>query len=256
MTAYIPPIDQADAIYTLHVRRYDPESSAPARWETYQVPFVRTMTVMEALEYLWDQGTYIAFRANCREFTCGSCAMQINGKPRLACDSLLEDGMRVEPLSRYPVLKDLVVDTSQVRDKWQELALWPERRDGEAFAVSPQILEQYQQIFSRCIECYSCLEACPQSDTEESPYDGPMWMLQIARAAAHPLDVADRVAQAEARGLWRCVNCYECADVCPMELRPVTLVNKLRSQATRQKWGRLAGLLGGRGCKKREREGR
>ena len=111
MTCYIPSIDQPDDIYTIRIKRYDPEKEDGPRWVSYQVKFVKTMTVMEALEYLWDQGEYISFRANCREFTCGSCAMLINGKPRLACDTLLENNM------------------------------------------AQRVLEDFRNIFSRCIEC-------------------------------------------------------------------------------------------------------
>jgi succinate dehydrogenase/fumarate reductase iron-sulfur protein len=244
MTAYILPIDEPDSLYTIEILRYDPDNDVAPYWQPYEVPFVETMTVVEALEYLRDQGHYIAFRANCREFTCGSCAMIINGKPRLACDTVLQDRMRIEPLTRFSVTKDLVVRTLPVIDRWRTLQLWPHQRDG-SYEVSHATLAEYQRVYSRCIECYACQDACPASDTEASEFIGPMWMLQIARADAHPLDGVDRIRQAEDNGLWLCVSCYECADVCPVNLSPVTEIHKLRQRAIKRRIRRaFSGLLG------------
>lgn len=242
MTCYLPPIDKPDALYTINVLRFDPEKDRAPHWETYQVPFVRTMTVIEALEYLWDQGNYIAFRSNCREFTCGSCALEINGRPALACDTLLEDGMRLAPLSRFPVIKDLVVDTSSVSDRYRQLKLWPEcknkkkiqHQEEKFFNVSSAILKKYKEIYSRCIECCCCLDACPASDRDDSSYYGPLYILQLSRVADHPLDEMDRIRQAATAGIWQCVNCYECANVCPINLSPATIVNELRMKAIRR----------------------
>jgi len=231
MTAYILPIDEPEAIYTIRIKRFDPERGAKHYWATYKIPFVKTMTVIEALEYLWDQGEYISFRANCREFTCGSCAMLINGKPCLACNTLLEDNMTLEPLSRYPLIKDLVVDTSAVKDKIKDLKYWPETDDRERdFDVPTEVTEDFHKVYSRCIECYCCLEACPASASEESKFAGPMHILQLARADRHPLDTMDRIKQASGRGIWACISCFECANVCPVELSPGDEVAKFRKK--------------------------
>lgn len=231
MSCYLFPIKKPEAIYTIKVRRFDPESGKESYWATYQVPYVATMTVIEALEYMWDNGKYISFRANCREFTCGSCAMIINGEPKLACNTLLENNMTLEPLTRYPLIKDLVVDTSRVKEKIRDIKYWPETGDRERdFTVTKEVSEDWHEIYSRCIECYCCLEVCPMSSSEESKFDGPMHMLHLARAGRHPLDSADRVKQASKRGIWACVSCFECANVCPVHLSPGTVVAKLRRQ--------------------------
>jgi len=250
MVCYIPTIENPEKIYTIKIRRYDPEKDDEPRWVSYEVPFVKTMTVMEALEYLWDTGEYIAFRANCREFTCGSCAMLINGKPRLACDTLLENHMTLEPLSRFPVLKDLVVDTTVVKRKLKELKYWPVRGEGDrAFTPGRDVLEDFRTIFSRCIECYCCLEACPASASEGSAFDGPMYLLQIARAGRHPLDTVNRIKQASERGIWCCVSCFECANVCPLNLNPGEQIAKLR------RLGIKTSLLGLFGIGKEKKDG-
>jgi succinate dehydrogenase/fumarate reductase iron-sulfur protein len=137
--------------------------------------------------------------------------------------------MRLEPLSRYPVLKDLVVDTSEVREKWQELQLWPHRRSsGRLTDIPKETYDGWHRAYSRCIECYACLDACPASASDTSAFAGPMWILQIARAQAHPLDGADRLTQTVEQGVGRCVSCYECADVCPVGLSPISEIQRLR----------------------------
>lgn len=250
MTCYIQKIEHPRDYYTIRIRRYNPGTDHEPYWAQYTIPFVETITVMEALEYLWDQGDYIAFRANCREFTCGSCAMLINSVPRLACDTLLENNMTLEPLSRYSVLRDLVVDNQPVINKAKELIYWPEGSDRTpGFSVPPDIQAKYSEIFSRCIECYCCLEACPASSSEEARFDGPMHILQLARALNHPLDGLDRLTQASGRGIWACASCFECARVCPVELNPATEIAQFRREAVK------ASLLGvfkkrGKTCKR------
>jgi succinate dehydrogenase/fumarate reductase iron-sulfur protein len=173
--------------------------------------------------------------------------MLINGKPQLACDTLLEDGMRLEPLSRYAVLRDLVVDNEVMRTKLKELNHWPvtEHRDRD-FTVSKKVRADFEAIYSRCIECGCCLEACPASFDESSRFDGPMYSLLMARAAAHPMDSMDRVKQVSDRGIWACVSCYECADVCPMNLNPAKEITKFRRKAISQSLLRLFALRKGK----------
>ena len=237
--AHIPSIDRPQRHIRIQIRRFDPERDREPRWESHEIPWVPSMTVMQALEWLWDQGVYVAFRQNCREFTCGSCAMVVNGKASLACDTRVQDGMRIEPLSRYPVIKDLVVDTSAVRETWKELELWPHvRGEEQPIPIRPdqRTVHRYGVIYARCIECYSCLDACPASESERSTFVGPMWMLQIARAREHPLDGVDRLRQAWDHGLSLCVNCGECQSVCPVGLSPVAVIDELRADSLRLHW--------------------
>jgi fumarate reductase iron-sulfur subunit len=241
VTCYLLPIKEPEAIYTIRILRYNPETDDAPHWESYRIPYVKTMTVVEALEYLWDQGEYIAFRTNCREFTCGSCAMLINGKPQLACDTLLQDRMKLEPLSRYAVLRDLVVENDAVALKLKDLEFWPKADDRDkSLNVPEKVMNDFGSIYSRCIECACCLEACPASYGETSKFIGPMYTLLLSRAANHPLDEADRIRQASDCGIWACVSCFECADVCPMNLEPVKEVTKLRRKAVAHSlWRRL-----------------
>lgn len=229
--AYIQSIENPEAIYKIHVQRYNPEVDDNPHMETYEVPFVKTMTVMEALEYLWDQGEYIAFRSNCREYTCGSCAMRINGRPQLACNTVLEDAMTIEPLSRYPVEKDLVVKVEDDLERYKKLKLYPKgvKKDGQKKFTS-ELPEEFGRIFSRCVECNICLDGCPLSTIDPERFNGPMFMVQLARLNADPFDNLDRPKLASDHGLWQCTTCHYCADLCPNEIDASETIISLRSE--------------------------
>jgi len=244
LTAYILPIEKPEKMVQIHVPRYNPEVDATPEMVTYTVPFVPTMTVMQALEYLWDQGEYIAFRSNCREFTCGSCAILINGEPRLACMTVLQDGMRLEPLSLFPTLRDLVVDQTKLLNKYANLRLWPDnpRVCFDDFQVSPQTIRRYGDIYSRCVECYCCLEACPSVAVDWESYAGPMLMIQLARVGEHPLDQEDRLKMAVANGLYLCTTCKKCEEVCPLDIScPRDVTENFRAQVVDRGIGLLKG---------------
>jgi len=244
LTAYILPIENPERMVQVHVTRYNPEVNGSPEIKTYTVPFISTMTVMQALEYLWDQGEYIAFRSNCREFTCGSCAILINGEPRLACMTVLEDGMRLEPLSIFPTLRDLVVDQAQLLKKYANLRLWPDnpRICVDAFEVSTETMKRYGDIYSRCVECYCCLEGCPSVAVDWESYIGPMLMIQLARVSEHPMDQEDRLKMAVANGLYLCTTCKKCEEVCPLKLScPRDVTERFRAMAV----GKGIGLLKG-----------
>ena len=244
MTAYILPIEKPEKMVQIHIARYDPDVDASPEVKTYTVPFVPTMTVMQALEYLWDQGEYIAFRSNCREFTCGSCAILINGEPSLACMTVLEDGMKLEPLSLFPTRRDLVVDQAQLLKKYANLRLWPDnpRVCLDDFQVSHETIKRYSDIYSRCVECYCCLESCPSVAVDWESYAGPMLMIQLARVSEHPLDQEDRLKMALANGLYLCTTCKKCEEVCPLTLScPRDVTERFRAEAVERGIGLLPG---------------
>lgn len=241
--AYIPPINSQKKI-RVKIFRYDPTKDGHPRFETYEIPFIETMTVIEVLEYLWDHGTYVAFRSNCREFTCGSCTMLINRKPALACKTLAEDGMILEPLPIFPIIKDLIVDTTRLEKKYEELRLWPERLvpPQSEIKVSSQIQARYSELYHRCVECLACFVACPVASVAMDKFAGPMLMLQLARLNDNPYDQADRIRLASLNGLFHCSMCNKCLEVCPMKLDvPSRVIEPMRAAAVEKGCGPLPG---------------
>jgi succinate dehydrogenase / fumarate reductase, iron-sulfur subunit len=107
---------------TFKVFRYDPAKDGGKHYQTYKVPLRRGMTVLQGLLYIKERlDPTLAIRFSCRMATCGSCGMMINGLPRLACYTLIEDLKKhtvvVEPLRNYPVIRDLVADFSEFFEK-------------------------------------------------------------------------------------------------------------------------------------------
>jgi succinate dehydrogenase/fumarate reductase iron-sulfur protein len=106
----------------ISIRRYDPETDAEPRWVDYAVPSGERTTVLEALAYVYENiDPTLAFRSGCRFDSCGLCAVELNGRPRMACSAWLEDGMKIAPLHRMPVLRDLVIDRARFFEGLREL---------------------------------------------------------------------------------------------------------------------------------------
>jgi fumarate reductase iron-sulfur subunit len=151
--------------------RYDPQTDSEPRFQTYQVPFTDDMSVLQGLQYIKDHldGT-LTFRWSCRMAICGSCGMMINGVPDLSCHTFLREyfpgKVRVEPLSHFPVIRDLVVDQNGFLDHLEAVKpyLIPKEEkpiSSGAHRQTPQQMDGYYQ-YSQCINCLLCYSACPQ----------------------------------------------------------------------------------------------
>src|SRR5215471_19023724 len=106
--------------------RYNPETDAAPRYQTYNVPFTDDMSVLQGLQYIKDElDGSLTFRWSCRMAICGSCGMMLNGVPRLACSAFLRDflpdGVKVEPLTHFPIVRDLVIDQTEFLHKLESV---------------------------------------------------------------------------------------------------------------------------------------
>src|ERR1700752_5318979 len=113
---------QDDKTIAIECLRYNPEQDAEPRMQTYRIPFVEEMSVLQGLQYIKDQvDGSLTFRWSCRMAICGSCGLMINGVPRLSCETFLREfypgGVRIEPLSHFPILRDLVIDQTDFFDR-------------------------------------------------------------------------------------------------------------------------------------------
>ena len=182
---------------TLHVTRYHPEHDSAPRQQSYAVPYHTDWVVLDALNYIKDQidGT-LTFRWSCRMGVCGSCGMMVNGVPRLTCAAFLREyyphEIRVEPLTNFPIMRDLVIDMSDFMEKLRSVKPWiirDEEKPLEAgeYLQTPAELEQYKQ-FSMCINCMLCYAACPVYGLEPE-FVGPA---AIALAQRYNLDSRDQ----------------------------------------------------------------
>jgi succinate dehydrogenase / fumarate reductase iron-sulfur subunit len=172
----------------------------------------------------------LAVRWNCKAGKCGSCSMEINGKPRLGCMTRMSifdatETITVTPLRTFPVIRDLVTDVSFNYVKARQMPAFappPELAPGE-YRMQQVDVERSQE-FRKCIECYLCQNTCHVvRDHEENKhaFAGPRLFIRAAELDMHPLDArSDRkgFAQAE-QGLGYCNITKCCTDVCPEHIK-------------------------------------
>jgi fumarate reductase iron-sulfur subunit len=224
---------------TLEVFRYHPETDTEPRFQSYQVPFRKDWVVLDALNYIKDEldGT-LTYRWSCRMGVCGSCGMMVNGEPKLTCSAFLRNyypnPVRVEPLSHFPVIRDLVINLDDFIHKLREVNAWlvpAEEKpvsEGE-YLQTPLQLAQYKQ-FSMCINCMLCYAACPVYGMDNS-FIGPA---AIALAQRYNLDSRDGAQEERAQviasneGVWECTFVGECSVVCPKQVDPAAAIQQAK----------------------------
>ena len=224
----------------LKIARYNPEHDDSARFMEFVVSYEKWTTVLEAiLEVKKRLDHSVAVRYSCRQATCGSCGMMINGKPRLACftkiSELGSNTVTVEPMSNFPIIRDLAVRFERLFDTHHKVRPYLVRDDTEIesdereFMQSPEELERYIQ-FANCIKCGLCNSACPTMATD-STFVGPQALAQAYRYVA---DSRDRGRESrlriidESHGIWRCHFAGSCSQVCPKGVDPAMGIQMLR----------------------------
>ena len=225
----------------VNVMRQDPLKGEKPHLESFNIPKKDKMKILDALNYInQNYNANLAYRCSCRAGQCGSCALKINGRVVLACKAEIEEDAVIEPLD-FDVIKDLVVDRSKFDDKVGELDLYLEDECSipECPAVmDPKEYEDTKKIRS-CIECLSCLSACPVVK-ETSEFAGPYFMRYISKFALDPRDCEDRASEGFDEGLYCCTSCGKCVEVCPKEINTFgAAIEKLREIACKEGVGPL-----------------
>src|SRR3954465_2228086 len=170
------------------------------------------------------QANDLAIRWNCKAGKCGSCSMEINGRPRLSCMTRMnvfgpDETIRVQPLKAFPVIKDLVTDVSwNYRQNKRIRPLKPKPRDADGEHRMYQEDVDRVQEFRKCIECYLCQDTCHvlRDRGGQDRFVGPRFMIRLASLEMHPLDVDDRIPEIRKEfgsGMCNITRC--CTEVCP-----------------------------------------
>ena len=221
----------------IEVLRYRPEQEDAPVWQGYSVPFGDDMSVLHALQHIKDEldGT-LSFRWSCRMAICGSCAMMVNGKPRLSCQTFLRDllpgPVRIEALAHFPIERDLIVGVDAFVKKLEGIKpyLIPKQprtlAEGE-YRQTPAQLELYEQ-YASCINCMLCYAACPQFGLDPE-FTGPGVLALLHRYNADSRDGgrAERMPILNAEeGVWSCTAVGYCSEVCPKHVDPANAVNQ------------------------------
>jgi succinate dehydrogenase/fumarate reductase iron-sulfur protein len=195
---------------SISVTRYDPERGGEPKLETYQVPAEEGATVMGALLYIYEtHDSSLAFSYGCRNETCGLCAMDINGKPRIACTTTLKDGMVIRPLQRLPVARDMTVERKWIMPFLRRFDMFLPERNVSEWPQPLTVPEEHTRL-TACTECLSCLAACASYEHGRDDLGGPYHFVKLAQLHWDPRNKVDRRAQAEQLGVSRCAECRRC----------------------------------------------
>jgi succinate dehydrogenase / fumarate reductase iron-sulfur subunit len=208
----------------LRILRFDPDRDAAAHWETYAVPAEPSDRVLDLLHQVkWYQDGSLTFRRSCAHGVCGSDAMLINGRNRLACEYLVKDAgtqISVEPVRGSRVVKDLLIDLDGFWEKYRSVMPYLVNEelpsDGKERRQSPQDRERFDDT-SKCILCGACTTACP-SFWSNPDYVGPAAIVNAHRFIFDSRDHAteERLEiMADADGVWRCRTIFNCVEACP-----------------------------------------
>jgi len=214
--------------YQFEILRYDPAAGAPPRFRAYALQPAGRMSVLEALLRIQaEHDPSLAFRYSCRGAVCGSCAMSINGKLNLACRVLLENlpetRVVLEPLPRFEILRDLVVDMEPFWKRYERVRPWLHAQigQGKESRMSPAERERFDQ-YVNCILCGLCVAACPVSSLREG-FAGPAALAKLYRFLADPRENRGSGALEQENGehgVWGCRAIGRCIEVCPKDVRP------------------------------------
>ncbi|MCK5344205.1 MAG: succinate dehydrogenase/fumarate reductase iron-sulfur subunit, partial [Candidatus Heimdallarchaeota archaeon] len=184
-------------IVQFKIHRYNPDLDDEPTFTTYDVPYIDRQGVLDALHYVFQNlDSSLAYRWNCRTGQCGSCAININGVPGLACRTVVDPSKIyiLEPLSNFPIIRDLVVDLGPGFDRLKKLRPFLERTSAPE---SPENLTRDQvsaaMELRSCIECFACYAACPAVASAKQEYAGPIAMRELASLELDPRDQGDRV---------------------------------------------------------------
>jgi succinate dehydrogenase / fumarate reductase iron-sulfur subunit len=228
-------------VVKLVVQRFNPVVDGAPRLVEYTVPGREGMTVLDALLYARDYIDHsIALRFSCRQASCGSCGMKINGRPRLACYTQVEElgGEKAvaQPMDNFAIIKDLVTDLESFFAKHRQLMPYVLRSDSAEmenptaeFLMKPEELEKVIQ-FTYCIKCGLCTSSCP-TVAMDSKFPGPQALVQAYRYMVDERDEGG-VGRLEildsAHGVWRCHFAGSCSFVCPKGVDPALGIQLLR----------------------------
>jgi succinate dehydrogenase / fumarate reductase iron-sulfur subunit len=221
----------------VEIKRQD-SPTAPARWEKFEFAWrpglnITSILMDVAMDPVTKDGkasSAVTYDANCLEEICGSCSMLINGKARMACSTLvdkLEQPIKIEPLSKFPVVRDLRVDRSVLFENLKAVKAWVPLDGtydlGPGPRQTPQLQEERYPL-SRCISCCICMEVCPQFN-DVTNFVGAATIAQAKLFNEDPLGSVlkeDRLrALAGDGGVQECGFAQNCVQACPKQL-PLT----------------------------------
>ena len=222
-------------------------------WQEFDVPWRPRMNVISALMEIQKNPrttsgasvTPVAWECSCLEEVCGACTMLINGKVRQSCtamvDQIAPDGqvITLEPMSKFPLVRDLVVDRSRMFEDLKKVKAWIHLDGSYELGPGPrQSSEKQEEIYplTRCMTCGCCLEACPQVN-DSSKFIGPAAINQVRAFNLHPSGRMHAALRLESLmvegGIADCGKAQNCVEVCPKEIPLVDSIAEMARATTK-----------------------
>ncbi|MEW6059301.1 MAG: succinate dehydrogenase iron-sulfur subunit [Actinomycetota bacterium] len=230
-----PPSDKATL--TLKIRRYNPELRGDESWwDEFTIEADPNDRLLDALHQvkLYQDGT-LAVRRSCAHGICGSDAVMVNGRNRLACKVLVKDILpkaTVEPIRGLPVLKDLYVDMEPFFAGYRSVLPYLVNDEGEPDAERLQSPDERHRFddTTKCILCACCTTSCPifWGDGE---YVGPAAIVNAHRFIYDSRDRAtdERLKILSTRtGVFRCRTTFNCTEACPRGIEVTQAIQELK----------------------------
>ena len=240
----------AERTVTLKIKRQEAPDQ-PARWEEFSLPYRPGMNVISAMMEIATNPvttdgkttTPITYDSNCLEEICGSCAMLINGKARMACSALidkLDQPVTVEPLTKFPLVRDLAVDRRVLFENLKKVKAWVPIDGTYDLGSGPRVSMQKQEEsypLSNCISCTCCMEVCPQFN-ENTGFVGAAAISQVALFNDHPTGAMLKEERLHALmgdgGIHECGYAQNCVEVCPKEIPLTRSISRVAGQVMKQ----------------------
>ena len=232
----------------LRVKRQDGPDAHPY-WQEFEIPYKPQHNVISALMEVrrhpvtrdGKETTPVVWEASCLEEVCGSCTMVINGHVRQACTALIdqyEQPIVLEPMTKFPVVRDLMVDRSRMFEALQKARAWIPLDGTYDLGPGPRVpaaTQEFRYALSRCMTCGCCREGCPQYN-DHSKFMGVAVMSQVVLFNLHPSGAMQKDLRLEAvmgeGGISDCGNAQNCVKACPKEIPLTTSIGELGRQTT------------------------
>jgi succinate dehydrogenase / fumarate reductase, iron-sulfur subunit len=239
----------------IKIKRQD-NPKAQSRWEEFELAHKPGMNVISSLMEIaanpvtrdGKPTTPITYDSNCLEEVCGSCAMLINGRTRMACSALidkLDQPIRLEPFTKFPVVRDLAVDRSVLFENLKAVKAWVPIDGSYDLGSGPRMTPEDQEAaypLSRCISCCCCMEACPQFN-EDTGFVGAATISQVRLFNTHPTGAALKrerlVALMGDGGIQECGYAQNCVEVCPKDIPLTRSISEVGGEVMKQAIGDL-----------------
>jgi len=218
-------MDRQTRNYSISIKREDD------KYMDFSLDLDSSLTVIDALDEIRiKMDPTLTYRHSCHHGSCGTCACIINSKERLACMTFLnefeDNKITIEPLNSFKKISDLVVDISSMVNN-MEGSTYLRESEVNKDSLKPNGIFTWER-FENCIECGSCVSACPV----KTDFIGPAPLASINREISKQTDekaiekLKNRAFESD--GVDACDKHYLCSKVCPTKVSPGKHINDLR----------------------------